>query len=58
MKTFIIEWETDYCDDFPERRGTSIVMADTEDEAARKFAELKITKACIMNITEREENNV
>ena len=47
MKKFLIEWETDYCDSFPEQWGQEIIEAENEDEAIQKFNDLKIRKACI-----------
>lgn len=52
MKKFLIEWETDYCDCFPERFGTNIIEAKTEKEALIKFKNLKIQKACVSRIEE------
>ena len=53
MKRFLIEWETDYCDNFPERSGECVIEADSEKEAAQEFYKNKIGKAFIVNITER-----
>ena len=55
MKKYLIEWETDYCDDFPERRGTFPVEAESEEEAAKKFHEMSFSKAIIIGI--HEERN-
>lgn len=52
MKKFTISWETDYCDNFPEQSGTVDIEAEDEKEAARKFYDMKIFKACISNIRE------
>lgn len=52
MKKFLIEWETDFCDNFPEKTGDRIIEAETEDEAIRKFNALKIQKACISRVEE------
>lgn len=57
MKKFLIEWETDYCDDFPERRGEYIIEAENEQEAANKFYLMSFSKAVIINITERNKTN-
>ena len=57
MKKFLIEWETDYCDDFPERRGEYIIEAENEEEAAKKFNLMSFKKAVIINITERNKTN-
>ena len=35
MKRFYIEWETDFCDSFPERRGSVEIEAENETEAIR-----------------------
>ena len=53
MKEYLIEWETDFCEDFPEKTGVCAIKANSEEEAAEAFRALKITKAIIMNITER-----
>ena len=42
MKKFLIEWETDFCDNFPERMGEHVIEAENENEAIRKFNALKI----------------
>ena len=55
MKKWLIEWETDYCDDFPEKSGDCVIDAETEKEAAERFNSLKIPKAIITNI--KEERN-
>ena len=52
MKKFQIEWETDYCDNFPEQSGDVTIEAETEEEALCKFGEMKIRKACVSNIYE------
>ena len=52
MKKYIIFWETDFCDNFPERMGDVEIEADSEDEAIKKFNELKIQKAIIHRIDE------
>lgn len=54
MKLFEIEWETDFCEDYPERRGETLIEAETEEEAIKKFKALKIQKAIIFNIYERK----
>lgn len=58
MKDFLIEWETDYCDDFPERRGVYPIKAENEEQAIKKFRLLSFSKAVIINITERKNKNV
>lgn len=55
MKKFYIEWETDYCDEHPEDYGDCEIIADTEDEAVRKFYKTHHKKAIIISITESEE---
>ena len=55
MKKYLIEWETDFCDNFPERSGECVVEAETEKEAAEKFYDLKIPKSIIMNIQEERK---
>ena len=52
MKKYLIEWETDYCDNFPERSGETIIEAANEDEAAQRFYETKLIKACILRVSE------
>ena len=49
MKKFMIEWETDFCDDFPEIVGTEIVEAETEEEARKQ---IKQYHAVIMKVEE------
>lgn len=56
MKQFLIEWETDYCDNFPERTGEYIVEAENEQEAAKKFKLISFSKAVIINISEVKNN--
>lgn len=51
MKKFYIEWETDFCDCFPEKSGSVEIEAENETEATRKFNALKIQKACISHIS-------
>lgn len=41
LKRFAIEWDTDYCDDYPDPCGTMYVDAVDEDDALRKFWEHK-----------------
>lgn len=52
MKKYLIEWETDFCEDFPERQGESIIEAENEEEAAKKF---NVFHAVIFNIREVKE---
>lgn len=56
MKKFLIEWETDFCDNFPERMGDHIIEAETEEEAVKKFNALKIQKACVSRVEEVKNN--
>lgn len=58
MKEFVIEWETDYCDNFPERRGQYVTEAENEEEAAQKFNKISFSKAAIIDIYERKTQNV
>lgn len=37
MKKYLIEWETCFCEDYPERLGAYIVEAENEEEAAKTF---------------------
>lgn len=55
MKKYLIEWETDYCDNFPERSGECVIEAKTEDEAVEKFHKNSASKQIIIGI--REERN-
>lgn len=52
MKQFLIEWETDYCENYPERTGEYIIEAENEEEAAKKFNLISFSKAVIINISE------
>ena len=52
MKKWLIEWETCYCEDFPERQGSYIVEAENEQEAAKTF---NIFHAVIIGISEVKE---
>lgn len=49
MKTYLIEWETCFCEDFPERQGEMIVEAETEEDAAKQF---NVFHAVITRISE------
>ena len=49
MKKYLIEWETCFCEDFPERQGNYIVEAENEQEAAKTF---NIFHAVITRISE------
>ena len=55
MKKYLIFWETDYCDNFPEKSGDCVIEARSEDEAIKIFYGLKIPKASIIEI--QEERN-
>lgn len=55
MKRYLIEWETDFCEDFPEAFGEVLIEAETEEEAAEKFYALKIPVSVIMNIEEERK---
>ena len=37
MKKYLIEWETCYCEEYPEKQGEYIVEAENKNEAAKKF---------------------
>lgn len=37
MKEFVVEWETCYCEDYPEVCGSTVIKAETEEEATEKF---------------------
>lgn len=52
MKKYIIFWETDYCDNFPERMGEIEIEANSEEEAKEKFYQTKPTRAIIYRIQE------
>lgn len=52
MKKWLIEWETCFCEDFPERQGSYTVEAETEDEAAKSF---DVFHAVISRISEVKE---
>ena len=52
MKKYLIEWETDYCEDFPEKSGECVIEAESEEEAAQKFYKNSVSKAIIFNIQE------
>ena len=54
MKKFNVYWETDYCDDFPDKQGTAIIEAETPEEAAKKFKAMNtVHKALVTEVTER-----
>lgn len=53
MKKYLIDWETDYCDNFPEKSGTNAIMADTKEEAIKKFNDLRIPKAVVIGVEVR-----
>lgn len=50
MRVFTLEWETDFCDDFPEVRGTTTIEANTEAEALEKYKALRNPKTIVFNI--------
>lgn len=54
MKKYTIEWETDFCDNFPETNGSCTVEAETEKEAIEKFKALKKPKAIIVDLYEEK----
>lgn len=49
MKKFLIEWETCYCEDYPEKQGSYITEAENEHEAAKTF---NVFHAVITRISE------
>ena len=49
MKKYLIEWETCYCEDYPEQQGEYIVQAENKQAAIKKF---NIFHAIITNISE------
>ena len=55
MKRFLIEWETDFCEDFPEMSGEVLIEAETEEEAVKKFYALKIPASVIINVEEERK---
>ena len=54
MKKYLIEWETDFCDNSPELSGECIVTATNEQEARKIFNSHSHAKQQIINITERK----
>ncbi len=54
MKRFEIDWETCFCEDFPEKIGTSVIEAETEEEAKEIFYKNTVC-TIIMNIKESED---
>lgn len=52
-KVFNVFWETDYCDDFPERDEVTEIEAADEKEAAEKFRRSHLGK-CIVYAVERK----
>lgn len=56
MKTFSIEWGTDFCEDFPDRFDFTEIEAETEEEAVQKFRDLKIYKSIIYRVQEVKGN--
>ena len=52
LKKFLIEWETDFCDDFPERMGVCEVEAETKKDAIQNFYTNHRRKHIITNIEE------
>lgn len=55
MKKYIIFWGTDYCDIFTERSGETCIEAESEEEAIKKFYDLKIPKANIFEVVEERK---
>lgn len=52
MKRYLIEWETCYCEDYPELQGSYIEEAENEQEAVKKF---NVFHAVITKISEVKE---
>jgi hypothetical protein len=50
MKKYLIEWETDYCEDFPEKSGECVIEAESEEDAAQRFYKNTKSKATVINI--------
>lgn len=48
MKKYLIEWETCYCEDYPEKRGAYIVEAENEEEAEKSLTvyHAVVTRIC------------
>ena len=57
MKKWLIEWETDYCDNFPELSGETVIEAENEVEAVQKFTANSLSKQIIIGVHEIEERN-
>lgn len=57
MKKWLIEWETDYCDKFPELSGETVIEAENEVEAVQKFTANSLSKQIIIGVHEIEERN-
>jgi hypothetical protein len=49
MKKYAIEWETCYCEDYPESSGVQYVEAENEEQAEKKF---NVFHAVILGISE------
>lgn len=56
MAKYLIEWETDYGEGV-ELSGETIINADSEEKARKKFYERKIPKACIFKIRRLNKNH-
>lgn len=52
MKKYRITWETDYCDNFPETSGESVIAAESEEEAIKEFKGNILSKAIILDVSE------
>ena len=52
MKKYLILWETDYCDNFSELSGETIIEAENEEDAKQKFYKGTLSKAIIFDIQE------
>jgi hypothetical protein len=57
MAKFFIVYETDFCDDFADMLGTTVIEADTEEQARKKFRDSYRGRIFITKI-ERMDKNV
>lgn len=54
MKKFWIEWETDFCDNFPEAKGCEFIEADTKQEAMKKFKKFHASIIRVEEVTDEK----
>lgn len=52
MKKYLVDWETCYCEDYPERMGSYVVEAENEEEAAKT---LNVYHAVVIGVSEVNE---